>query len=109
MEHQSRPKRWQLVRSIANRILLSGFVLCSCNLHAKTLNVRCGSIPKADPTSITAALKLLDPSVPNKLNIFGKCSENVVIKGFSRLTLAGTQGRVRRRCLWQNCTDHPGS
>jgi hypothetical protein len=92
MQYQSRSKRWHLVRSIANGILLSGLVLCCCNLHAKTLNVHCGSISKDGPTSITAALKLLDPSVPNKLNIFGTCNENVVIKGFNRLTLVGTQG-----------------
>ena len=92
MQYQSRSKRWHLVRSIANRIMLSGLVLCSCNLHAKTLNVHCGSISKDGPTSITVALKLLDPSVPNKLNIFGTCNENVVIKGFNRLTLVGRQG-----------------
>ena len=92
MQYQSRSKRWHLVRSIANGILLSGLVLCCCNLHAKTLNVHCGSISKDGPTSITAALKLLDPSVPNKLNIFGTCNENVVIKGFNRLILVGTQG-----------------
>jgi hypothetical protein len=92
MQHQSRSKRWHLFLSIANRILLSGLVLCSCSLHAKTLNVHCGSISKTGPTSITAALKLLDPSVPNKLNIFGTCNENILIKGFNRLTLVGTQG-----------------
>jgi Periplasmic copper-binding protein (NosD) len=93
MQYQSRSKWWHLFRSIANRILLlSGLVLCSCNLHAKTLNVHCGSISKTGPTSITAALKLLDPSVPNKLNIFGTCNENVLIKGFNRLTFVGMQG-----------------
>jgi hypothetical protein len=54
--------------------------------------VHCGSISKTGPTSITSALKLLDPSVPNKLNIFGTCNENVLIKGFNRLTLVGMQG-----------------
>ena len=92
MQHQSRSQPWHLVRSIANRVLVSGLALCSSNLHAKTLNVHCGSISKTNPTSITAALKLLDPSVPNKLNIFGTCNENVLIKGFNRLTLVGTQG-----------------
>src|SRR5262245_28205617 len=67
MQYQSRSTRWHSGRSIANRILLSGLALCSCNLHAKTLCVHCGSISKTRPTSITAALKLLDPSVPNKL------------------------------------------
>ena len=91
MQYQSRSKRWHLVRSIANQILLSGLVLCPYNLHAKTLNVHCGSISKTGPTSITAAVKLLDPSVPNKLNIFGTCTENVVISGFNRLSLVGKQ------------------
>jgi len=93
MQPQSRSKWWHQVQSIANRILLlSGLVLCSSNLHAKTLNVHCGSISKTGPTSMTAALKLLDPSVPNKLDIFGTCNENVLIKGFNRLTLVGTPG-----------------
>jgi Right handed beta helix region len=92
MQYQSRSKRCYFFRSIANRILLSSLVLCSCNLHARTLNVHCGSVSKTGPTSITAALKLLDPSVPNKVSIFGTCNENVLIKGFNRLTLVGMQG-----------------
>jgi len=37
-------------------------------------------------------LKLLDPGEPNTLNIFGTCTENVVISGFNRLSVVGMRG-----------------
>ena len=81
-----------LTRSIPNWGLLCSLVLLSASLlQAKTVKVECGG-SKTDPTTISAALKLLNPNVPNTLNIFGACNENVVINGFNRLTLAGKQG-----------------
>ena len=71
--------------------LLSGLLVFSANTQAKTVNVRCGAT-KTYPNTITAALKLLDPGGPNTLNILGTCTENVVIRGFNRLSLLGKQG-----------------
>jgi len=79
-------------RSISRWCLVGGLLLFSLNLQAKNLNVRCGSGDGSDPTSITAALTMLNPNVPNTRKIFGVCQENVVISGFNRLTLIGRQG-----------------
>src|ERR1700682_4508715 len=99
-----------LTRSIPNGGLLCSLLLFSASLlQAKTVKVQCGG-SKTDPTTISAALKLLNPNVHNTLNIFGACNENVVINGFNRLTLAGKQGeppspmlpvgKFRRSWLW---------
>jgi hypothetical protein len=80
-----------LTHSIPRWSIVCGLLLCSVSLHAKVVNVQCGG-SKTDPTTISAALKLLNPNVPNTLNISGTCNENVVINGFTRLTLAGKQG-----------------
>src|SRR5580765_2688523 len=74
-------------------VVLAFFVslIFSANAQSKTVSVRCGAT-KTYPNTITAALKLLDPGGPNKLNIFGTCTENVVISGFNRLSLVGKQG-----------------
>ena len=72
--------------------LLSGLLVCSANMQAKTVSARCDGTGNSDPISITAALALLNPNVPNTLNIFGVCDENVVIRGFNRLTLIGHPG-----------------
>jgi hypothetical protein len=69
---------------------LFAFLLAALGGQAKTLNVQCGG--SQNPTSIHAALALLDPNVPNTLNIAGKCNENVLINKFSRLTLFGRPG-----------------
>jgi hypothetical protein len=80
-----------LTDSISRCSIVCGLLLCSVSLQAKVVNVQCGG-SKTDPTTISAALKLLNPDVPNTLNISGNCNENVLISGFTRLTLAGQQG-----------------
>ena len=77
-------------RTFALALLLFGPCIFKGNLEAKTLNVHCGTTSIA-PNTITAALRLLDPGGPNTLIVFGVCNENVVIKGFNRLTLVGKQ------------------
>lgn len=79
-------------RSMARWGLLSVVVLVGLQGEGKTVNVRCAGAGGHDPTSIGAALLLLNPNVPNTLNIFGTCTENVFINGFNRLTLKGTGG-----------------
>ena len=80
-----------------NRKIFTVFCLLSCllavseNGHARTINVQCGATTRG-PNTITAALKLLVPGGPNTLNIFGTCTENVVISGFNRLSLVGKHG-----------------
>jgi len=54
------------------------------------LKVNCGG--KSAPSSINAALKLLNPAGPNTLIVSGSCNENVLIQGFNRLTLMGSPG-----------------
>ena len=80
-----------LTDSISRCSIVCGLLLCSVGLQAKVVNVQCGG-SKTDTTTISAALKLLNPNVPNTLNISGNCNENVLINGFTRLTLAGKQG-----------------
>jgi hypothetical protein len=70
--------------------ILCGFLLIAGSLQANTINVQCGG--SQNPNSITAALQLLNPVVPNTLNISGTCTENVVINKFNRLTLSGRSG-----------------
>jgi hypothetical protein len=79
-----------LTRFVTHCGLVCGLLIASVSLQAKVVNVQCGG-SKTDPTTISAALKLLNPDVPNTLNIFGVCNENVVINHFNRLTLAGKQ------------------
>jgi copper-binding protein NosD len=71
--------------------LMSGLLVFSANVQAKTVSVQCRAT-RTYPNTISAALKLLDPNGPNTLNIFGVCNENVVINGFNRLALAGKHG-----------------
>jgi hypothetical protein len=82
----------KLTRYIPEQSVLWGLLFFSLGLNAKTLNVQCGSGSRNDPTTISAALKLLDPSLPNTPNISGACHENVVINSFNRLTLIGKPG-----------------
>jgi hypothetical protein len=82
----------KLTRYIPEQSVLWSLLFFSLGLQAKTLNVQCSSGSRNDPTTISAALKLLDPSVPNTLNISGACHENVVINSFDRLTLMGKPG-----------------
>jgi len=79
---------------------LTGFVrgsMCVCitlfsSLHvmANTVTVQCGGTQH--PNSISEALGLLNPNVPNTINVSGTCNENVVINKFTRLTLSGRPG-----------------
>jgi hypothetical protein len=57
--------------------------VCACTIpaFARTVKVNCPH------DSITAALRTLDPDVSNQVMISGVCSENVVITGFSRLSI----------------------
>jgi hypothetical protein len=80
-----------LTRFVTHCGVACGLLIASVSLQAKVVNVQCGG-SKTDPTTISAALKLLNPNVPNTLNISGNCNENVLINGFTRLTLAGKQG-----------------
>src|SRR5690242_14237999 len=82
----------KLIRFAASWSLCCGFLCLSLQVQAKTVNVRCGAATNSDPTSITAALALLNPNGPNTLSVFGACNENVFINGFNRLTLAGNAG-----------------
>ena len=59
--------------------------------QAATLNVNCNA-PAGQLSTIAGALKLLDPSVPNTINVSGSCNENVVIQSFDRLTLTAVNG-----------------
>jgi parallel beta helix pectate lyase-like protein len=64
--------------------------LLTANALGADVRVNCGG--KTPPTTITGALKLVNPNLPNKLTISGTCNENVVIQGFNRLTLIGGPG-----------------
>jgi hypothetical protein len=70
--------------------VLCAFLLMAGSMQASTINVQCGG--SQNPTSITAALLLVNPAGPNTLNISGTCNENVVINKFNRLTLSGRSG-----------------
>ena len=66
-------------------------------LLAFSISARGAEIPvhcegKGPLSTIQGALRLLNPLVPNTLIITGVCQENVVISGFSRLTLKGKNG-----------------
>jgi len=90
---QSKKGRCHMHESIGK--LAAAAMTCAClfvfsvGAHAVNLNVYCGG---RGLTSVNAALKLLNPSVPNTLTISGTCKENVLIQGFNRLTLTGRPG-----------------
>jgi parallel beta-helix repeat protein len=65
-------------------------LLSSLHVLAKAVNVQCGGTQH--PNSISEALGLLNPNVPNTLTVSGTCNENVVINKFNRLTLVGKSG-----------------
>jgi Right handed beta helix region len=77
-----RPDRYLLA---AVSVILS----CSC-VQAANVKVHCGG--KGQFTSISSALKTLDPNQPNTITVKGKCHENVLIQSFDRLTLISTSG-----------------
>jgi hypothetical protein len=74
--------------------LLSGlcfWIFLPGSAQAVTLNVNCNAAAGQLHT-IAGALKLLDPSGPNTINVSGSCNENVVIQTFDRLTLTAVNG-----------------
>ena len=74
--------------------LLSGlcfWIFLPGSAQAATLNVNCNA-PAGQLSTIAGALKLLDPSEPNTINVSGSCNENVVIQSFERLTLNAVNG-----------------
>ncbi len=65
-------------------------VLLSITVQAKDVKVNCHG--KGPFTSITAALKTLDPAQLNTVTVNGNCTENVLVEGFDRLTLITKSG-----------------
>ena len=65
-------------------------LVLSFTAHGVNLKVRCGgTIP---PTTISSALKLLNPAGPNTLIVSGACNEAVTINGFDNLALLARPG-----------------
>ena len=62
----------------------------SLTAHGADLKVECGG--KGQLSTITSALKKINPAGPNTVTVFGTCTENVLIRGFNRLTLIGSSG-----------------
>jgi len=71
-------------------LLVACLTLLSANVYAGTLNVNCGA--KGGLSTISGALKTLDPKGPNTLIVSGACKENVSIQGFDNLTLTAKPG-----------------
>jgi Right handed beta helix region len=72
----------------STKLVVASLILsCSC-VQAANVKVHCGG--KGQFTSISSALKTLDPSLSNAVTVRGKCHENVLIQGFDRLTLIST-------------------
>jgi hypothetical protein len=75
-------------------LLLAGFVLVVAHPAAAdggiTLKVNCGG--RGPLSTISGALKLLDPRGPSTVIVSGACRENVAIQGFDRLTLQAAPG-----------------
>jgi hypothetical protein len=65
-------------------------VVLSVSAQAINVPVHCGA--KYGVTKINIALRLLAPQGPNTLTVSGTCKENILIKGFNRLTLISTTG-----------------
>lgn len=74
-------------------LIVTAVLVLGLTAHAADLNVKCGH--KGLPNTINGALKLLkqlNPEAPNTLTVSGTCKENVLIRGFNRLTLRTTTG-----------------
>lgn len=83
------------MRGLTQRLTVSAVVFgclvaLSVDAHGADLKVQCGG--KTPLSTISAALKVLNPAGPNKVTISGACTENVLIRGFNRLTLIGSPG-----------------
>src|ERR1022692_3537311 len=70
------------------QLAIASLILSCTWLQAANLKVHCGG--KGQFTSISSALKTLDPGQSNTVTVKGKCHENVLIQGFDRLTLIST-------------------
>jgi hypothetical protein len=74
--------------------LLSGlcfWIFLPGSAQAVTLNVNCNA-QAGQLHTIAGALKLLNPSGPNTINVSGSCNENVLIQSFQNLTLNAISG-----------------
>ena len=74
--------------------LLSGlcfWIFLPGSAQAATLNVNCNA-QAGQLHTIAGALKLLNPSGPNTINVSGSCNENVLIQSFQNLTLNAISG-----------------
>ncbi len=67
------------------------FLLLPGVTEAAALSVNCNG-PAGTLNTIGAALKKLNPAGPNTVNVSGSCKENVLIQGFTRLTLNALAG-----------------
>jgi Right handed beta helix region len=73
------------------RVVVFGcLVAFSLSAHGADLKVECGG--KGQLSTISSALKKISPAGPNTVTVFGTCTENVLIRGFNRLTLIGSSG-----------------
>jgi Periplasmic copper-binding protein (NosD) len=72
-------------------VVVFGFLLAmSLRAHGADLKVECGG--KRQLPTISSALKKINPAGPNTVTVVGTCTENVLIRGFNRLTLIGGPG-----------------
>ncbi len=82
------------MRSFARSDVLFLTLICaimlSANVQGANLKVDCGR--KGALSTISRALKLLNPRGPNTLTVSGSCYENVVIQTFDNLTLIAGPG-----------------
>lgn len=74
----------------STKLAVAALILSRTWLQAANVKVHCGG--KGQFTSISSALKTLDPSQSNTVTVRGKRRENVLIHGFDRLTLISTTG-----------------
>jgi len=76
------PRRFSL-------IMVFAMAFCAC-AQAAHLKVNCNGTGAL--STISGALKMLNPEGPNTLTVSGSCHENVVIQSFDRLTLTANPG-----------------
>lgn len=84
---------WRIaLRNLSGRVLSTLAVLIAFSAmsfaqhHSLTINVNC---PKE---SITKALSHVDPALPVTINVSGTCIENLVIIGYTNVSLIGANG-----------------
>ena len=96
--------RGLIPRGTISLILFGCLLAFALDAHAADVKVQCGS--KAPFSSIGAALKVLNRAGPNNVSISGTCTENVVIRGFNRLTLIGSPGAFPSENEdWSECVE----